>query len=199
VLTVDRLTRPGLGPVSFRVEAGECLAVRGPSGAGKTLLLRAIADLDPNHGQVRLGVDARDAMPAPEWRRRVAYVPAEPGWWADLARDHFPDPTSVQPLLAQLGLADQLLDREVAQLSTGERLRLALARALLAKPDCLMLDEPTGALDPEATARVEAVIAERLAEGVAVIWVTHDEGQAMRLARRVLHVENGTVQERSLS
>ena len=88
MLRVESLRRSGLGPISLAVEDGECLAVTGPSGAGKSLLLRAIADLDPNDGAVFANAGARAEMPAPAWRRVVAYVPAEPGWWGDVAGDH---------------------------------------------------------------------------------------------------------------
>ena len=80
LLTVKRLARPPiLQPVSFELGAGECVAVRGASGSGKTAMLRALADLDPTDGTVGLdGVD-RMAMPAPDWRRRVTYVAAADG------------------------------------------------------------------------------------------------------------------------
>ena len=91
MLSVENLTRPGLEPTSFELAAGECIALRGPSGAGKTLLLRALADLDPSAGVVRLDGTPRGRIPAPTWRRRVGYVPAEPGWWSERVADHFPD------------------------------------------------------------------------------------------------------------
>src|SRR5437762_11925398 len=75
--------------VSFTLSATECIAVKGPSGAGKTLLLRAIADLDPNQGVVTLDGRDRSTIAAPEWRRLVGYVPAEPGWWAETVGEHF--------------------------------------------------------------------------------------------------------------
>src|SRR5215469_7279582 len=74
---------------SFVLSAGECIAVKGQSGAGKTLLLRAIADLDPNQGEVTLDGRDRSTIPGPEWRRLVGYVPAEPGWWAETAGEYF--------------------------------------------------------------------------------------------------------------
>src|ERR1700748_1317894 len=83
VLSVVDLRRIGLQPASFTVAPGECVAVRGPSGAGKTLLLRTVADLDPNEGKVELDGADRDSIPGPRWRRKVVYMPAEPGWWAD--------------------------------------------------------------------------------------------------------------------
>jgi ABC-type multidrug transport system ATPase subunit len=101
----------------------------GPSGAGKSLLLRAIVDLDPNTGSVALGEQARAAMPANEWRKCVALVPADSGWWSDRVRDHFPAKLEAAELIEKLGLGGAL-EWEVGRLSTGERQRLALARAL---------------------------------------------------------------------
>ena len=195
MLEVIDLRRPGLGPASFRLAPGECVAVRGPSGAGKTLLLRAIADLDPHDGRVTWDGHDRQAMPAPKWRRLVGYLPAEPGWWADTVGEHFPYWPSAAPLVARLGLPDEARLWPLTRPSTGERLRLALARALVVGPRVLLLDEPTAALDAAAAAVVEALIAERVAAGLAVLWVTHDAAQAGRVARRCLTVEAGTVRE----
>src|SRR5271166_6194707 len=110
MLQIESLSVPGLRPVSFSLSTGECVAVRGPSGAGKTLLLRAIVDLDPNIGSVLLdGVD-RQAMPGPLWRRRVGYVPAEPGWWADRIGEHFGEWSAALPLVQRLGLPEGAKD-----------------------------------------------------------------------------------------
>ena len=75
-LRIERLATKLIGPISFDVAGRECLALMGPSGAGKSLLLRAIVDLDPSTGNVTLGVHARDDMPASEWRKLLALVPA---------------------------------------------------------------------------------------------------------------------------
>ena len=195
MLRVERLARSGLEPVSFALNDGECIAVRGPSGSGKTLLLRALADLDPVEGAMSLDGIAHIAMPAPEWRRSVAYLPAEPGWWDQTVGAHFPDPSGTKPFLEQLGLPSACLDWPITQLSTGERQRLGLIRVLLLDPRVYLLDEPTSGLDEAATATVETLIAERLAAGAASIWVTHDAGQAARIATRQLSVEDGHVRE----
>ncbi len=196
MLSVDHLTRPGLLPaVSFELADGECLALRGPSGAGKSLLLRAIADLDPNDGRVRLDGCARETMPAPQWRSLVTYLAAEPGWWAERVGAHFPDWAAVRPLVEALGLPADCGDWPIARLSTGERHRLALARALRLEPRVLLLDEPTSGLDPEAAGRVEGLIRARLAEGAGALWVTHDRAQGARLARRCLVFTDGQVRE----
>ena len=194
MLSVRALTRPGLEPVSFDLAAGECVAVRGGSGSGKSLLLRAIADLDPNHGQLSLEGRAREAMSGPEWRRRVTYVPAEPGWWADTVGGHFADWAAAEPLAAGLGLPADCRDWPVARLSTGERQRLALVRALVQAPRVL-LDEPTSGLDHATGAAAETLVARHREGGGAVLWVTHDPAQAARIAVRTLLVEAGRVRE----
>lgn len=195
MLTVAHLRRPGLAPVDFALADGECIAVQGPSGSGKSLLLRAIADLDPSEGDIRLDGARREDMPAPEWRRCVIYAAAEPGWWAETPAPHFPGPDQARALVEQLGLSPDLFERPISRLSTGERQRLALARALARKPRALLLDEPTAALDAKARALAEALVARHQAQGLSVVWVTHDPEQARRVARRLLIVEQGKVEE----
>jgi len=195
MFVVDHLNRGGLEPVSLTLRAGECVSLQGPSGAGKSLLLRGLADLDPCAGRVTLDGVERNDMTGPEWRRRVAYVPGEAGWWAATVGSHFADWAAASALIAELGLSDAARDWPVAQASTGERQRLALVRALLRTPKVLLLDEPTSGLDAGATAQVEHLIAERQASGVAVLWVSHDPAQAARVATRSLLIEQGRVRE----
>ena len=139
--------------------------------------------------------ESREAMPAPDWRRRVAYLAAEAGWWADTVAEHFRDWPAARPLVEALGLSADCGNRAIARLSTGEKQRLALARSLLMEPQALLLDEPTSGLDPDAIERVEALIRARQEQGVSVLWVTHDRAQAGRVARRWLEIENGTLRE----
>ena len=190
MLRVESLRRAGLGPISLAVGDGECLAVTGPSGAGKSLLLRAIADLDPNDGAVFANVGERARTPAPEWRRAVACVPAEPGWWGDVVRDHF-DPPLPATLVQSMGLGREVFDAPVARLSTGERQRLALARCIARAPEVLLLDEPTAALDGRSTLEVEAVLKARLEDGASLLLVTHDPAQVARLAARSVRLDGG--------
>ena len=195
LLQVRELRTKILKPVSFTLARGECIAVKGPSGAGKTLLLRAIADLDPNQGVVSLEGRDRSTIPGPEWRRLVGYVPAEPGWWTETVGEHFGDWTAAAAVVTNLGLPEEAKSWPIARLSTGERLRLALVRALIMQPKVLLLDEPTAALDAASVAAVESLIAIRIRAGLAVLWVTHDADQAGRIARRRLVVEAGSVRE----
>src|SRR5882724_13325261 len=107
MLQVRDLRTSILKPASFSLSAGEALAVRGPSGAGKTLLLRAVADLDPNEGLVTLDGRDRSTIPGPEWRRLVGYVPAEPGWWAETVGEHFVNWAAAIVFLNGFGLPDE--------------------------------------------------------------------------------------------
>lgn len=191
MLSVRDLTTPVLKPTTLAVEAGTCVAVQGPSGSGKSVLLRAIADLDPNQGAVRLDENARESMPAPAWRRLVAYVAAESGWWSERVDEHFADPRSALPFIKALGLPAASLEWPVARLSTGERQRLALARTLAQRPRALLLDEPTAALDEAAVDRAEALLRTEMARGVAILLVTHSPAQAKRLAQRTMRMEGG--------
>lgn len=193
MLSVRGLHTKAGGPADLDLAAGEIVAIRGPSGSGKSLLLRALADLDPAEGSVTLDGTPREAIPAPDWRRRVAYVPAESGWWSDRVRAHFADGAD---LVAALGLDPAALEWEVRRLSTGERQRLAIARALALKPKVWLLDEPTGALDAEAAARVEALLRQGRDEGAAILVVTHDAAQARRLADRTLYMNAGRLSAR---
>jgi len=195
LLTIRQLTRQGLAPVDLDVADGECIALSGPSGAGKTIMLRAIADLDPNRGTVSLDGAGRESMPAPQWRRQVCYMAAEPGWWAETPGAHFPDRAAAAALLPDLNLTPEMLDAPLARLSTGERQRLALARVLLLAPRVMLLDEPTSGLDPEATARIEDILKAQMKRGTAIVLVTHAREQATRMARRRFTIHDGKVTE----
>lgn len=193
MLRIRGLVRSGIAPFDLDLDDHEAVAISGASGAGKTLLLRAIADLDLNQGEVELDGQARAAMAAPAWRRLVTYMAAEPGWWADRVGDHFLTPKKSRDLLPSLLLPPEAMEWEVARLSTGEKQRLALARVLERAPRILLLDEPTASLDAEATRAVETVLRHRLKEGAAILFVTHDTDQAKRLAQRVFIMEAGAV------
>lgn len=190
-LTIENLRRPGLEPVSLSLAGGECITVSGPSGGGKTLLLRAIADLDPSEGDVHLDGVSRREIPAPRWRQTVRYVAAEPGWWADTVAAHFQAPDEARDRIGRLGLAASLIDAPVARLSTGERQRLALIRALERDPKILLLDEPTAALDAANTGRVAALLEEAVQAGLGLMVVAHDAALTARLGQRHFHMADG--------
>ena len=147
MLEVASLTRLHIGPVNLTVADGEVVAATGPSGSGKSLLLRAIVDLDPNEGQLATQSGTREAMPAPDWRRKVAYLAAESGWWADIVSDHFQDPDKVD--LSSLGLSPEAMGWEVARLSSGERQRLAFFGCWNISPRCCCGTNPPRRWTPQ--------------------------------------------------
>lgn len=191
-LRVESLRCFHLGPFSFQVTAGDCVGLVGPSGSGKSLLLRSVADLDRHEGRVLLDGNECATIPAPEWRRRVGLLPARSSWWKATVGDHFTDVDAIP--LRPLGLAASLLDVRPAQLSSGESQRFALARLLERRPAVLLLDEPTAHLDPDTTRAVERVVAEyRHRERAPVLWVAHDEAQLRRVATRQLRIVDGAL------
>jgi ABC-type iron transport system FetAB ATPase subunit len=190
LLSVEGLRSAHGGPFDLCLERGECIAVVGRSGSGKSVLLRLLADLDPGAGLVELEGRQRESWSAPEWRSRVIYQAAEPAWWKPSVAEHFRpgDRPLLDRLMPALDLPAKLLDAEVARLSTGERQRFALLRSLSRQPAVLLLDEPSAALDTESTLAMEALLRERLAAGLAIVLVTHSREQAGRIANRTFEM-----------
>ncbi|WP_128255654.1 ABC transporter ATP-binding protein [Falsirhodobacter deserti] len=181
------VTRVGNGivpPISFTLQGGEILCLSGPSGSGKSQLLRMLADLIPHDGQMTLDGCSSEAMPPHDWRRHVGFLSAETAWWADTVRDHMPPDAETR--FDDLGLPLRLLDSDPALASTGERQRLALLR--MGPPPIMLLDEPTSALDPGATRLVEAYLHRLRDEGTGILVVSHDAAQRARLATRQMEL-----------
>lgn len=184
-------------PIDLQAQRGECICILGKSGSGKSVLLRLVADLDPGEGTVLLdGVD-RNSGPGPAWRRRVIYQAAEPAWWGVTVVEHFPKQAREETgellagWLGDVGLPGDILQADIARLSTGERQRLALLRSLSRKPAVLLLDEPTASLDHATTLAVEALLSRHLAAGLAILMVTHSTEQAQRIGRRRFDMSDG--------
>jgi ABC-type iron transport system FetAB ATPase subunit len=195
-LTLNQFQAPLLGPIDLHLTAGECLALSGPSGSGKSRLLRALADLDPALGGVQL--DGRDRLlfSGPEWRRKVGLLPAESGWWHERVGDHFERVDKV--LFNQLDLELNCLEWEVNHLSSGERQRLSLIRLLSQQPEVLLLDEPTANLDRHNIERVETLIESwRNTHHAAVLWVSHDPEQRRRIADHAWRIVSGELRPES--
>jgi len=191
-LLVDNLAFLDRGPYTLTIRGGECCGISGESGAGKTLLLRAIADLDPHTGRIFLGDTECDRMEAPRWRKLVGMLPAESGWWFDRVEDHFSgaEDAGLRQLLHRLGFGENAFSWQVQRLSTGEKQRLALLRLLANDPHALLLDEPTAGLDAENVARTERVLLDYCRDRkIPVLWVSHDKGQLARVADRILTMQ----------
>jgi len=185
-----------LRDLSFSLSESELVCLSGPSGAGKTLLLRSLADLDVNQGAVYLQGVQREQMLPTEWRRQVGYLPAESRWWSETVGEHF---ARVQAdILGQLGFEAGVLGWQAERLSSGERQRLALARLLCNQPRILLLDEPTANLDPVNIQRVERLVTEYLhRHQAACLWVTHAADQIKRIAGRALYLDTHGIAEES--
>lgn len=184
-LVAENLSRGSGHPAfSLTVAAGSCVALSGPSGSGKSALLRLIADLDPGTGTARIAELVRETMPANRWRRLVTYVAADSGWWTSPVSAHMADPEAARRLLAELGMSESLMKAVPDNVSSGERQRLSLVRALIQRPRFLLLDEPTSALDPESTLQVEELLMRVKQEGTGLLIVSHDPAQVARIADR---------------
>ncbi len=192
---------PILRDVTLELTGGGITCIAGPSGAGKTSLLRLLNRLDaPDSGTIWFrGMPLTEVDPL-ELRREVAMVfqrpPTFPGTVLDNLRAADPDldREAAAAALSQVDLEDRsILDREADTLSGGEAQRMCLARALLTRPKVLLADEPTSSLDQGATRALEGLLSSLAADGISVILVSHDLGQLDRMADRVVVLGQGHV------
>jgi len=192
LLTIKNLSVAHVGPISLELAPGEIVCLSGDSGAGKSLLLRALADIIPADGEISLGQQSHRSIAAPKWRQQVALLPAETQWWHDEVGEHFSQ-TDLQQF-KKLDLEKECLSWQLSRCSTGEKQRLALLRLLANKPKCLLLDEPTGSLDPTNTRRVETLIQDLIQQQpIPVLWVSHSPEQIERIANRHFIIRAGTL------
>jgi len=191
---LENLSVGTLSNVSLTVPGGQVVCLSGPSGSGKSRLLRAVADLEPHGGRVSLGVTAQLDVPADQWRRRVMMVPADSQWWFDDVGSHFPDDAGTR-LPSALGFPPEVMGWSVSRLSSGERQRLALWRALSLQPEALLLDEPTANLDSGSTEAIETWLLDEIrSRRIAVLWVAHDPGQIHRVADARYRIQGNTLE-----
>lgn len=192
-----------LESLTLSVEEGEFFMVVGPSGAGKTLLLEAIAGLRPiAAGRIRIrGTDVTTLLPE---KRKVALVYQDYALFPHMTVEenirwglHFSsdrDTRHVEGLVRLLKL-EPLLGRSPTTLSGGEQQRVALARALAVKPSLLLLDEPLSALDPRFREELQDYLGLINREGMTIVMVTHDFGEVLSLGHRVAVLHGGTLQQ----
>ena len=192
-----------LSGVTLSIRPGRRTVVIGPNGAGKSLLLRLLHGLvAPTEGEIlwqgkplsrKTHLSQAMVFQRPVMLRRsvianLKFALKVRGFaGAEKAR-------RAEEALDMAGLA-HLATRPARVLSGGEQQRLAIARALACGPDLLLLDEPTANLDPAATARIEDLVMQAHGRGVAVVMVTHDQGQARRIAQDVVFLQEGRLAE----
>ncbi|MFC9281410.1 ABC transporter ATP-binding protein [Streptomyces collinus] len=202
-LSVRRSRITALREVDLTVAPGETVALMGRNGAGKSTLLGSLVGLvEPSAGTVHVGGAVPHRTAPPELVRRVGLVPQEPRdlLYADTVaaecaaadRDAGAEPGTCRALVSGL-LPDITDDTHPRDLSEGQRLALALAVVLAARPPLLLLDEPTRGLDYAAKARLVAVLRGLAAEGHAIVLATHDVELAAEIAHRVVLLADGEV------
>jgi putative ABC transport system ATP-binding protein len=197
-VTVQRAGRRVLDEITAWIPAAGITVVSGPSGAGKTTLLRLCNRLEvPDGGTVRYRGQPLDELDPLELRRRVGMVFQKPTPFPGSVADNLavarPDAVTAQLITAlqRVALDPGLLGQEARTLSGGELQRMCLARTLVTQPETLLLDEPTSALDAQPKQVFEATARHLAAQGITIIWVTHDDDQARRVADRVCQLRGG--------
>ncbi len=179
--------------MDLTLQAGQCIGLSGASGSGKSLLLRVLADMEPHQGEIQLDALQQQSVEAHLWRRQVALVPAETAWWHDTVGEHFDSLDPQQTAL--LGFSGDAGGWQVSRLSSGEKQRLGLLRALKHQPEVLLLDEPTANLDTKNTALYEAFIDSYLKQHQACcLWVSHDHDQLQRVCQQSYELKDGSLE-----
>lgn len=197
-VTVMRAGRPVLDEVTTVIPVAGITVVSGPSGAGKTTLLRLCDRLEvPDAGMVSYRGEPLDELDPLVLRRRVGLVFQRPtpfpGTVAGnlaVARPHA-GAAEMSAALDRVALDPGLLGQEARTLSGGELQRMCLARTVITGPETLLLDEPTSALDERPTLVFEDTARELVAGGITLVWVTHDNAQARRVADRIYRLRDG--------
>lgn len=195
-----------LNDISLKVEEGDFISIMGASGSGKSTILKLCSHLiSPTSGKILYREKDMISYDPILLRREISYCVQSGGLFGRTVEDNlaFPyearglimDRVAVLSMMAKFGLEADMLNEENKNLSGGEKQRVALVRTLLLKPEVVLLDEVTSALDLENTRIVEQIIRELSASGTTILWITHNPEQSIRLANKLLTVENGQIKK----
>lgn len=193
-----------LKDISIDVDSGDFISVVGPSGSGKSTFLKLFAQLiSPTEGNIVYKNKSYVEYSPIEWRKSIGYCFQNPYLFGDIVIDNLNFPYSirntkidlkrVEELLSIFKLGRDCLDNKVKNLSGGEKQRIALIRTLLFKPEILLLDEVTSALDVDNALIVENVIQSLNREGITILWITHNPEQSKKYANKIITMENGEI------
>ena len=190
--------------LSLNIDKGDFISIIGPSGSGKSTFLKLCSHLiSPTNGDIIFkNKNFMDYSPT-ELRKSIAYSFQTPYLFGDTVMENInfpfsirsliPDPKRVCDLFSMFHMETDYLNRDVKNLSGGEKQRIALIRSLLFIPEILLLDEVTSALDVDNSIIVENVITSLNKEGTTVLWITHNPEQSRKYANKILGIETGEI------
>lgn len=195
-----------LNNINLRIEKGELISIVGKSGSGKSTLLKMIGDLIiASSGDIYFKGSNYEKIEPTELRKKVSYCVQVPILFGEIVKDNFDFVFSVRNekynskivnrLLHQFDIPKEYLKKKIETLSGGEKQRIALIRNLLFKPEILLLDEVTSALDDINTKIVEKYIKNLNKQGVTIIWITHSNSQSFDIFHKRIVMEQGTIKQ----
>ncbi|PJI07877.1 MULTISPECIES: ABC transporter ATP-binding protein [Clostridium] len=190
--------------INVNIDSGDFVSVVGHSGSGKSTFFKMCADLiSPTEGSIIYRNKEYSKYNPMELRKKIVYCFQIPHLLGDTVLDNFKFPYNIRSVLVDYDRINELMDdfkfthdylnKDVRNLSGGEKQRIALIRSLLFKPDILLLDEATSALDADNTIIVENVIKGLNKEGITIMWITHNKEQSTKYANKVITLEDGEI------
>jgi len=193
-----------LNNISIQIESNDYISIVGPSGSGKSTFLKLCCHLQsPTAGTILYNNKPIMEYNPTDLRKNIAYVFQTPYLFGDTVFDNInfpfsirsvkPDQDRINELFSLFDMTTEYLKKEVKNLSGGEKQRIALIRSLIFKPDILLLDEITSALDMINSQIVEKVISTLNKEGISILWVTHNLEQSKKYANKLLTIDAGAI------
>lgn len=193
-----------LKDLSFCIEEGDFVSVVGPSGSGKSTFFRLCGDLiSPTSGNIYFKNRSYQDYSPVDLRKNIVYCFQNPYLFGRSVMDNIefpysvrkakPDSERIKSLFNMFQISTDYLERDVNNLSGGEKQRIALIRSLIFMPEVLLLDEITSALDADNTLIVENVIKSLNREGVTIMWITHNQEQSRKSANKILTIDSGKI------
>jgi len=185
------------GPVSFYVRKKEIVGIIGESGAGKSILLKAIADMLPHDGKIFLDAVEQQDIKARDWRKQVALLPSEVVFWNHKIKDDLK--TADHEVIKKFGFnPEEILEKNTDDLSSGEKQRIGLLRIFENRPKVLLLDEPSANLDEKNKIILEEIVLDYIeSNNASAVWVAHDPLQLERVSSKIFQITANSFREKA--